>query len=196
MRVSNRHIGNRGVTLIELLVALAIAAILIGAGIPSFLSMIQRSNIDGATRQVMYEIRTVQNLAVTRGGVFGFHWGADPMVGMATSVYRVERDPSGICAAPPNGWPAPGDTTATVCVDGAQCVIRDWFDLATEYTGVTIQSVTDGFGNPVGGVMFNSRGASLNNCGPVTFPMMVTVADTSGATRIIRVERAGRVFIQ
>lgn len=184
-----RHIGNRGVTLIELFVAIAIAAILVGAGLPAFLTLIQGSRIDGATRQVMYEIRAVQSLAVTRGGTFEFHWGADPMVGMAPGVYRIERNQTGNCA----DWPLPADTTAT-----NTDVIRDWFDLAGEYAGVTIQSVEDNNNTALGGVMFNSRGASLNNCAvppaPV-FPVWVCVADGEGRSRAIQIQRAGRVSI-
>lgn len=183
-----RRIGNRGVTLIELFVAIVIAAILIGAGFPAFLTLIQGSRIDGATRQVMYEIRAVQSLAVTRGGLFGFHWGADPFVGMAPSVYRIESNQTGNCP----DWPLPADTMAT-----NTDVIRDWFDLAGEYAGVTIQSLEDNNSTALGGVMFNSRGASINNCAAPapTFPVWVCVADGEGRRRTIQIQRAGRVAI-
>ncbi|MFQ5961078.1 MAG: Tfp pilus assembly protein FimT/FimU [Candidatus Methylomirabilales bacterium] len=182
--------GNAGFTMIEMLVVIAIAVILLALGLPSLLNMIAGSRIDGATRQVMYEIRAVQSLAVTRGGDFGFHWGGDPLVGLPLTQYRVETDPSGACAAPPAGWPAAADTTAT-----NPNVIRDWFDLSVEYPGVVIQSVEDANTTVIGGVMFNSRGASVNTCVPVTFPLTITIADTSGATRTIQVQRAGRVSI-
>lgn len=178
--------GNDGFTLLEMLVAISIAVILLAVGLPSLLNVIAGSRLDGATRHVMYEIRAVQNLAVTRGNDFGFHWGADPFVGLAQTVYRVETNPAGTCP----GWPAPADTTAT-----NPNVIRDWFDLSVEYPGVVIQSITDNGGTPLGGIMFNSRGASVNMCIPVTFPLSITIADTSGATRTIQIERAGRVRI-
>ena len=191
-----RRIGNKGFTLIELLVVIVIVVIMAAVGFPSLLGMIQRSEIDGATRHVLYEIRTAQSLAVTRGDDFGFHWGGDPFVGMAPSVYRIERDPSGACAAPPNGWPAPADTEGTIYPDGVQRVIRAWLDLSVEYPGIVIQSVTDNVGTVVGGVMFNSRGASMRKCPPaVTFPLTITIADASGTTRSIQVQRVGRVRI-
>jgi prepilin-type N-terminal cleavage/methylation domain-containing protein len=180
-----RRIGNRGFTLIEMLVVIVIVAILAALGLPQLLNVIAGSRIDGGTRQIMYEIRAVQSLAVTRGGDFGFHWGGDPLVGMAPSLYRVETDPTGAC-----GWPAPTDTTAT-----NPDVIRDWFDLSGEYQGITIQSVQDANSTVIGGVMFNSRGASMNNCVAVTFPLTITIVDTAGATRTIQVQRAGRVRI-
>ncbi|MGH7252178.1 MAG: pilus assembly FimT family protein [Candidatus Methylomirabilales bacterium] len=182
MKAWNRHIGAKGFSLVELFVAITIAAILIGFGLPSFLGLIQRSSMNAGTRQVMYEIRAVQNLAVTRGGVFGFHWGGDPAAGLPPSQYRIVRDTTGAC-----GFPAPAAPQ-----DGTD-VVRTWFDLAGEYPGIRIQSVTDNLGLPLNGVMFNSRGASVNTCGPVTFPVTVTVADASGVTRTVTIQRAGRV---
>ncbi|MFQ5803131.1 MAG: Tfp pilus assembly protein FimT/FimU [Candidatus Methylomirabilales bacterium] len=183
-----RHMGNKGVTLIEVFVAIVIAGILVGLGIPSLLPLIRSSKIDGATRQVMYEIRAVQNLAVTRGTIFGFHWGADPLVGMADSVYRIESNQTGNCV----DWPLPADTMATNAD-----VIRDWFDLAGEYQGVTMPSVKDNVGTALGGVMFNSRGASVNNCAipAPTFPVWVCLSDAAGTLRAIQIQRAGRVTI-
>jgi type II secretory pathway pseudopilin PulG len=165
--------------------ALVIAGILIGAAMPSFLGLIRGSRLNAATRQVISEIRAVQSLAVTRGGVFGFHWGADPLVGMAPSIYRLERDGTGAC-----GWPAPADTTAT-----NQNVIRDWRDLSIAYPGITITTVQDNGGNPLGGLMFNPQGASVNTCTAISFPLTVTVADGSGDTRTIQIRSAGSARI-
>ncbi|HZY31789.1 MAG TPA: hypothetical protein VFF86_09135, partial [Candidatus Methylomirabilis sp.] len=97
MKAWNRHMGTEGVTLVELFVAMIIAGILIAMGLPSFLGLIQRSSINGATRQVMYEIRAVQNLAITRGGVFEFHWVGDPLAALPLSQYRIIRDTTGAC---------------------------------------------------------------------------------------------------
>jgi len=168
----------------ELLTALVIAAILIGAAMPSFLSMIRRSRLNAATRQVISEIRAVQSMAVTRGDIFGFHWGAD--VGMAPSMYRIESNQTGNCV----DWPLPGDTMAT-----NPDIIRDWLDLSVEYPGVTITAVQDNGGNPLGGVMFNPQGASVNNCTAVGFPVTVTIADWWGGARTIQIRSAGSARI-
>ncbi len=165
-----------------------IAALLIGAAMPAFLSMVQRSRIDGGSRQVLYEIRSAQSLAISRGGVFGFHLGGDPgppAAGRLNSEYRFETDPA-TCA-----WPAPTDTTATNAN-----VIRDWFDLAREYPGVTIQSVQDATATIIGGVMFNSRGALVNTCGGLNPPITITIVDNSGGQRLVCVQRVGRVSIR
>lgn len=172
--------------MMELLIAIVILAILAAAAMPSFLSRMQTARLNAATRQIVSEIRTAQSLAVTRDGVYGFHWGGDPLVGMAAGFYRLERDPTEAC-----GWPAPGDTAAT-----NQNVIRDWRDLSAEYQGITITAVQDNGGTPIGGLIFNAEGESVNTCIVVSFPLTVTVADQSGATRTIQVRSAGSARIQ
>jgi hypothetical protein len=104
---------------------------------------------------------------------------------MAPSIYRLERDGTGAC-----GWPAPADTTAT-----NQNVIRDWRDLSIAYPGITITTVQDNGGNPLGGLMFNPQGASVNTCTAISFPLTVTVADGSGDTRTIQIRSAGSARI-
>lgn len=166
--------------------AIALLATLAGLALPLFTATLQTRRLDAAARKVRSDIRAAQSLAVTRGGVFGYHWGGDPFVGGPPGQYRIERDATGAC-----GWPLPADTTAS-----NQNVITDWLDLSGEFPGITVSSVTDSNGNIVGGVMFNSRGASVNTCTAVTFPLTVTVSDASGATRTIEVQRVGRVRIQ
>jgi prepilin-type N-terminal cleavage/methylation domain-containing protein len=191
VRTFLRYIGNKGFSAIELLLAMIIAGLLIGAAMPAFMSMVQRSRIDGGSRQVLYEIRSTQSLAISRGGVFGFQWGGDPTPpppGQLNSMYRIVRDTGtpGACVIPAGGAP----------VDGT-FVIRGWFNLAGDYQGVTIQSLQDANNTIVGKVMFNSRGGSVNNCTPgVTFPVTVIIADNSGVQRCVDVQRAGRVSIR
>ena len=186
-----RYIGNKGFSAIELLLAMIIAGLLIGAAMPAFMGMVQRSRIDGGSRQVLYEIRSAQSLAISRGGVFGFQWGGDPgpapppLPGQLNSTYRIVLDTNGACNFPAVGAP----------VDGTN-VIRGWFNLAGDYQGLTIQSVQDANATIIGGVMFNSRGASVNTCGPVVFPITITIVDNSGAVRCVDVMRAGRVSIR
>ncbi len=186
-RRSAGHLGSEGFTAIELLTALVIAVILTGAAMPSFLSLMRSSRLNAATRQVVSEIRTAQSLAVTRDGIYGLQWGGDPLVGMAPGFHRLERDPTEAC-----GWPAPTDSMAT-----NQNVISEWRDLSVEYPGITITSIQDNGGNPIGGLIFNAEGASVNTCFVgVSFPVTVTVADQSGVTRTIQVRSAGSARIQ
>lgn len=167
---------------------MVIAGLLIGVAMPSFLTLIASSRIDGGTRQVLYEIRSAQSLAISRGGVFGFQWGGDPgppPAGQLNSTYRIVLDTTGACGFPAVGAPVDGTT-----------VIRGWFNLAGDYPGVTIQSVQDANTTVIGGVMFNSRGASVNTCAAVAFPITITIVDNSGGQRCVDVQRAGRVSIR
>lgn len=175
-----------GFTLIEILLVVVVAVTLIGVAIPVFSRVMQTYRLNGAARQVVSEMRRVQSLAVTRGGVFGFHWGGDPVpTGRSDSEYRIERDATGAC-----GFPPPTDTT------GNPDVITEWTDLARDFTGVTISSFQDNSATDLGGVMFDSQGAALNTCTAVAFPLTVTVADTEGETRTIEIRSAGSVRIQ
>ena len=184
---SSRPMGSTGFTAIELLIALVIAGILVGAAMPNLLAATQRSRLDAATRQVVSEIRKVQSLAVTRSGVFGFHWGGDPNIaGLANSQYRLEQDGIAGCA-----WPAPTDTLATNAD-----VITDWADLAGPYPGVTITTVRDKNNVLLGGAIFAALGGSVNPCTAAAFPLTITLMDPSGATRTIEVRSAGSVRIQ
>lgn len=179
------RLGSKGFTATELIMYLAIAAILFGSAAPFFLGTIERSRLDAATRRLLSEIRLVQSLAVSRSGVYGLHWGGDPDIeGFSNSQYRIVQD-AGTC-----DWPAATDTTGT-----NPNVITDWFNLAGEYPGITIQSVTDNNNVLLGGVTFNSIAASVNTCTAVAFPVTITIANTTGAARTIQVQSAGSVRI-
>jgi hypothetical protein len=75
-------------------------------------------------------------------------------------------------------------------------VITDWLNLSGPFPGVTITSVQDNNSVVLGGVIFDAIGASVNTCTAVTFPLTITLADGSGATRTIEVRSAGSVRIQ
>ena len=82
---------------------------------------------------------------------------------------RIVLDTTGAC-----GFRAVGAS-----VDGTN-VIRGWFNLAGDYPGVTIQSVQDANNTIIGGLMFNSRGALVNTCAAVPFPIGYVDVNVSG----------------
>lgn len=188
-RVEKWPIGSQGreegFTAFELLIVVSVIGVLAAVGMPLFLELIETYRLNAATQQTGAEIRKVQSLAVSRGSVFGFHWGGDPNpTGRLNSEYRIERDATGAC-----GYPLPTDTTAN------PDVITEWTDLTQDYTGVVIGSIQDTNGTPLGGLMFNARGVSVNTCTGVAFPVTVTVADATGATRTIQVRSAGSLRV-
>ena len=185
-RWPTRPLGREeGFTAFELLIVVSVIVVMAGVAMPSFLELIQTYRLNAATQQTVAEIRKVQSLAASRGSVFGFHWGGDPIpTGRLNSEHRIERDATGEC-----GYPLPTDTTAN------PDVITEWTDLTQDYTGVLISSIQDTNGTPLGGVMFNARGVSVNTCTGVAFPVTVTVADATGATRTIQVRSAGSLRV-
>jgi prepilin-type N-terminal cleavage/methylation domain-containing protein len=166
-----------GLTLTEVLVVLLLAAVILAVGVPLTLTTLRANRRDGAARRVLAEIRATQSMAATRGGVYAWQWGPDEE--RPATQFRVVRD-AGECELP----------EPVAAPDGAD-VLRAWFDLGRAYGDVTIESVRDDSGRPIGTVMFNAMGASVNTCGPVSFPVRVTLMDGSGATRVIEIRGAG-----
>jgi prepilin-type N-terminal cleavage/methylation domain-containing protein len=65
--MANYHKTQRGMTLLELMVVLAIGAILLVAAIPSFLNMKSHLTLKGAAQTLVGELRTTQADAVRKG---------------------------------------------------------------------------------------------------------------------------------
>jgi type IV fimbrial biogenesis protein FimT len=123
-----------GVTLVELMVTLGVLAILLVAGIPSFLDYFDRSAVRGAADGVISLISDARaeavkndldvNIAMTGSG------GAWCMGANAAS-------------APSGGQPAPG-ATACDCTDSSQCFVsgQHLVLVASDYPGVQAGSLT------------------------------------------------------
>ena len=175
--------SQRGFSLTEMLVMMFLAGLLLVIAVPLTLHTLRSNRVKGAARTVLSDIRLTQSMAATRGGIHAWQWGPD--AGRAESQWRVVRDAGG-CV-----FPEPQATQ-----DGTE-VVRKWFDLGQAYDGVTIASVRDGQDRPLGAVMFDALGASVNTCVPdVSFPVHVTVADGSGKTRVVLVKSAGGTSMQ
>lgn len=175
--------GEKGLTILELLAAIGIFVVLVGVSTPFISSAMQTYRLNGAARSIVGDIRYARSLAVSNGSIHGFHWGGDPNdpATPGPTFYRVERNPDGACPS----WPAAADGPSDANV------ITGWYDLAADYQGITIVSITGGV--PLGGVAFDSRGVSVNPCTGVVYPVTITVRDASGAERTIEVRSAGRV---
>ena len=171
--------------MIDMLVTLTILCIIAASALSSARSTLLTYQRNAAARHVMAQVRATQNFAVTRHGVFGFHWGGDPDITGDPAAYRIVRDTTGACGLP----------AADQAQDGTN-VIADWFDLSREYRGVRIESIRDADGSLLGGVMFGSKGESVNTCTAVAFPIRVVVSDTDGKSRVIEVGAAGSTRLE
>ncbi len=172
--------GESGLAIVELLVLVLVLAVVGLAALDSTRNVLLTRRRDGAVRRVLAEIRATQSLAVTRHGVFGLHWGGDPDLGGNPAAYRIVRDASGSC-----NYPDPSQAE-----DGTD-VVAGWFDLGREYPGIRIESIRDADGDLLGGVMFDTKGESVNTCTAASFPVRVAVADAEGGARVIEISAAG-----
>jgi type II secretory pathway pseudopilin PulG len=165
-----------------MLVVLLVAVLVLVVAVPLTLTTLRANRRDGAARRVLAEIRAAQSMAATRGGVYAWQWGPD--AGRPATHFRIVRDGGG-CELPDPGAPRDGTD-----------VVRAWFDIGRAYGDVTIESVRDDDGRPLGGVMFNAMGASVNPCDAVSFPVRVTLVDGSGESRVVEIRGAGGTSLQ
>jgi len=145
----SRNRGRGGFSAAELLVVVAILAILATVSMPIFAATFKNARLSGAVRQLASDIRFARSLAVSKGGFYGVHTDGNR--------YQIQS------SSDVTTWTSP-------------TVITNWQDLSTQFIGVTIQSV--GNGDPIGGPIFNAIGASLDSSNIVR-SVNITLADDS-----------------
>lgn len=89
----NRKIQN-GVTLIELMVALAVLAILVSVGVPSFVNLVKDTRMRSSVNALVTAMRVARSEAIKRGGTVSFCASADfaTCTAGATRAYIVFSD--------------------------------------------------------------------------------------------------------
>lgn len=170
----DRKLRPQGFSILELLLASVVAAILLGAALPSFLTTLLNSRLDGAVRQVVGDIRTAQSYAGARGDLYRLHSGDDPLAGQP-GRYRLEQSPDG------------GTTWNGVTA---------WYLLASDFPGVGIANMLDSGGPPtrVYELRFSPRGL-VANPGTLAYPLNIMVAGQAG-TRTVQIRQTGNVRVQ
>jgi type IV fimbrial biogenesis protein FimT len=175
------RIRRRGFGLIELLVAIAIVAIMTATAMPSFREMGRRMNVTGTTNDLVGALATARAEAAKRGAwVAVIGPGADWSTG-----WHVEAD----AATPPN---APNRTFG----DPTDVVVSQYAAVATGYAVHT--KVTNGNGGnarivfgPAGNLVDGTAGsvvtADINICRPDS---------NAGQSRWIHVQSSGEIVSQ
>jgi prepilin-type N-terminal cleavage/methylation domain-containing protein len=175
----SRNRGRGGFSAAELLVVVAMLAILATVSLPIFAETLRNSRLSGAARQLVGDIRHARSLAISKGDFYGLHLYPDDALGVDPAhknSYRIEYSSDGAT------WPL---EDATMGSDPA--VITNWQNLSTQFTGVKVDSVVDGGGNPIGGPIFNSIGGSVSPPSPRL--VNITLIDD----KVIQVSPAGNV---
>jgi prepilin-type N-terminal cleavage/methylation domain-containing protein len=171
----------RGYTLVEVLVGVALLAIVAGLAIPSFLAYTQRSKLDAAVRQLVEDVRQARSKAVLRGWeyrIYGFNSGSSSVY---KNKYRLMGRSSTAVA-----WPA--DSAASF--ESATAMVSEWVNIGTVYPGVRFNPTdgTDHFW-----VAFNDRGVAYDIDDSFK-PLNVT--HPTGGTKTVTVTSAGSVRVQ
>jgi prepilin-type N-terminal cleavage/methylation domain-containing protein len=161
--------GTRGVTLIELLVALAMLVVLAAVAMPVFTGTIAQRRLASAADRVLSDLREVQSRAIMQGTLQRLWSGNDPLAGQP-GRYRLEER-----------------------VGAAWIPRTQWFALASDYQGASLGAFRDGASVELYQVIYNAQGAV--QAAGVTFPIRIAVTTPVG-TRTIQILRSGNASIQ
>ena len=100
----------RGLSLVESLMALAIAAVATGATLPGFQQVLEKRRLEGAVAQLHTDLQLARSEAVARNRSLRISFGADS----SGSCYVVHTGPAGSCSCDPSGAP--------VCTSAAEAL--------------------------------------------------------------------------
>ncbi|WJW75089.1 GspH/FimT family pseudopilin [Thiohalobacter sp. IOR34] len=161
--------SRRGFTLIELMITIAIAAILLTVGVPSFRSIIQNNRITAQANELVTALNLGRSEAVKRG---------------QTITVCASSTGSACTGGWPDGWLVMTDANGNAALDGTDAVLRVWEGL----TGGTTVSASDT------ALQFDRLGALIGG-NPVT--INISIPDCTGTElRNITISNTGRVSVQ
>jgi Tfp pilus assembly protein FimT len=169
-------------TLAELMAAVAIGAMVVLVAVPAFQSILTRSRVDTATRQVVTDLRSARSKSIMTGWEYKLMGFGNSSTDLRKNQYRVlARSSSGVA------WPA--DTANPM--SSATQYAGAWTNLANLQTGA--QLLPGGAGsNARFEIAFDARGSLSSNTGDFN-PFQVRVKTE---TRSITVSVIGGVTTQ
>lgn len=153
----------RGVTLIELMIGLAIVALVLFVAVPSFGIFLQNAQIRNAAGSALDGLQLARNEAIRRNVPVQFEFVSDLTAACAPSATSLawvvsQSDPAGACNAPPSDTAAPqiiqsrsateGTSNARVTVTGGPVVVFNGLG-RVQGAGITQIDVTNTSGTCV-----------------------------------------------
>ena len=167
----------QGLSLIELMIVLALAAILLGVAIPSFQSLVERNHLTATTNTLVFSLQTARSEAIKR---------ALP-AGVCTSNNSLDADAG--CAAGSGyvgGWIAYIDDNSNGSRDAGEEIV-----MAVEDRGAGFTITPDAqFASQV---YFDESGGSANPAGvPLSGNIGITYGD-GAESRSVEISATGRV---
>lgn len=171
----------RGFTLAELIIVLAIGAMLMLAALPALSNIIRSSQLDGAVRKLVSEVRHARTRATMTGWEFR-------LVGFSAAANTPERNQYRLLGRSATSVAWPGDLSAPL--DTPTQFAGNWIDVNSDYPGTRL---VPGASDPRFELTFNSRGAAADNddsFGPFQ------VVGKSGDAKAIRVSAIGGISLE
>ena len=174
--------SKRGMTLVELVIAMMVLVILSAIAIPAFQALLQRSQLDAAVRQIMSDVREVQSRATLTSWQYQLVGYENDSGSPYKNQYRVIGRSSSAVA-----WPV--DTVATfnfpTPAAGATQMAGNWVDVNKLYPDVKLDTAdaTTRFW-----VSYDSRGAAFQIN---SFPL--NLSHKSGQKQCLGVTAAGSI---
>jgi hypothetical protein len=168
--------------------AVALAVILLGAGLPIMMSSVESARFSAAVRQVVGDMRLARSKAVTTRWEYRIR-GRDRRGGPNANRYRVEGR-----RTPAITWPAEADTPQQT----ADLFVGAWINLGASYPGIQLDNSGTG-SNPPFYAGFDPSGKicmPLTQCFDGVSPLIIT-KDSTGQTRQISIALGtGHVRVQ
>jgi len=148
--VREYHRSGRGFTLIELIVVIALIAILTAIAVPSYQSFMVRSRLKGAARQVMSDVMNARMTAVSLNQKVKVHFEGDG------HTYKIWSDANG-----------DGDVTASEGVNLTK-------DVRPNYHDVTLSTGNDPIFNPRGAASAPETITVTNPAGSINITVAIS----------------------
>jgi len=170
----------RGFTLIELMVSIAVLAILLGIAAPSFRSMTASSDLRGVSNELITTLAQARSEAIKRGGRVTVCMSADGAACIATGGWE-------------QGWIMFNDNThsgATAVIDAGETVLRVFpkssNDIVVNGNMTYVSYSADGLSRLMNGGFLAGK---LQVCSTAT-----GIADSERARKLV-INNAGRVLV-
>lgn len=168
-----------GLTLVEIVMGLVVMMVFVAIAIPGFLAVLQRSQLDGAVRQVMSDVRAAQSRATLTAWQYRLVGYDIDSASPFRNQYRLIGRSSGAVA-----WPV---DTVDSFTSGTQ-MAGEWTNVNTRYPGVRLDT-SDGTNRFY--VSFDPRGVAFEIN---SFPL--NVGHESGQKTCLGVTAAGSIRIE
>lgn len=177
--MKNQILTSRGFTLIELFVTVAIASILLGIGIPSFLTLIRDTQTVSETNKLVRDLTFTRSEAVRRG-IPTSMCASNNGVGCAGAIWNT-------------GWVIFSDTNADGAINGADAIIQVNDGLDLNFTANTGAGPV-----PIGAsITYAASGVATSGAGNVNDSFRVCRPDANAAlSRAVNVSPTGRINVR